>query len=140
MKNFTNFTFLWLFVSFICEINLESVPDTGTSWNIPHNSSYQLLPCVNHLHQFHQIRMVHYRGCICFDNQGCQQGGETGTRLSSMAERKNPMPAFRCHVNGCGELGYHKSAKVFSVKIIFKQFSKVFTHERNPVYVYYIHY
>ena len=75
-------------------------------------------------------------GCTCFDNQGCQQGGETGT--SSVQDGRGEEPytglPIRCCVNECGKLGYRKSAKVFSRKSIFKQFAKVFTRERNPLY------
>ena len=76
-------------------------------------------------------------GCTCFDNPGCQQGGETSTRFiqhGRSVEGKNPMLAFWCHVNGCGELGYRKSAKVFSVKIYFQAIRKSFHPAKETRY------
>jgi len=79
-------------------------------------------------------------GCNCFDNQSCQQEGETSTTLSSTTEGKNPMPAFWCHVNGCGELGYHKSAKVFSANNYFQAIRESFHLQKKPAIRYYMHY
>ena len=45
---------------------------------------------------------------------------------------RNPTPAFQCSVNGCGELGYHKSAKVFSVKNYFLAIRKSFHPQKKP--------
>ena len=74
-------------------------------------------------------------GCTCFDNQGCQQGGETSIRSiqhSRSVEGKNPTLAFRCCVNGCGELGYRKSAKVFFAKIYFQAIHESFHPQKKP--------
>ena len=43
--------------------------------------------------------------------------------------------SFRYRASGRGALGYRKFAKVFSAKkSIFKQFAKVSSRDRNPLY------
>jgi len=75
----------------------------------------------------------------CFDNPGCQQGGETSTRFiqhGGSKEGKNPMLAFRCHVNVCGELDYHKSVEVFSAKVYFQAIRESFHPRKKPAIQY----
>ena len=109
-----------MMVSF-AKINLESAPDT-IYWDVASNSC-QLLPSINVLfrYQFHSTKF------------GCQQGTRS-IQHGRSTEGRNLTLAFQCHVNGSGELGYCKSANVFSTKIYFQATREVFTSERNLLY------
>ena len=55
-------------------------------------------------------------------------------QFAKVFSAKNFFQSIRYRASGHGALGYRKFANVFSAKSIFKQFEKVFSRERNPLY------
>jgi len=78
VKTFANFAFLWRFAKVLfAKINLELVPDTTTSWDVPRNSctcksSLSLTMALFTYFQGtdSQIWVVHYRRLYLFQQSG----------------------------------------------------------------------
>ena len=70
-------------------------------------------------------------GCTCFDNQGCQQGSETGIRLSWIYPARQRGRTLRwpsdASLMGVANWVTVNLQKFSPRKTIFKQFAKVFT-------------
>jgi len=146
-KTFSNFAFLLRFVKVVfAKNNLEWVPDTGDisrklcqlcSHGVIVSTANDDLVCLFPACWF-QIWMVHYRRLYLFRHPGLpiRRTGETDTRSVQDGRGKEPytgLPIRWC-VNECGELVTINLQKFSPRKSIYKQFVKVFTHEKNPLY------
>ena len=144
-KTFSNFAFLLRFVKVLfTKNNLEWVPDTGDisrklcqlcSRGVIVSTANDDLVCLFPACWF-QIWMVHYRWLYLFRQSGLpiRRTGETDTISVQDGRGEEPYTGLpiQCCVNECGELGYHKSAEVFSTKIYFQAIRKSFHTRKKP--------
>ena len=71
--------------------------------------------------------------CTCLDNQGCQQGSETVNRSIQHDRGEEPYAGLPMPLGVVNRVTLN--LRKFSLqKSIFKQFVRLFTRERNPLY------